>query len=254
MDFIESPEILRVLKKPPEKLYFKGDLELLNRPKVAIVGSRKCLTYTQNMILSLAATLKNYGVCVVSGAAIGCDIYAHIGAFPNTIAVFGNGLEQIYPAQNAKTIEQIYAKALALSEYEPKFKATSWSFLERNRIVVALSDAVVVAQADLQSGSMSSARLALNMKKPLFVLPQRLGESEGTNSLLRNRVAQLITDFDEFSSEFGVKEQTNQGDELLEFVKKSGEFEECYAKFGDTLYEYELDGKIAIDGVFVRVL
>lgn len=253
MDYIEPPASLSELKKIPRRLYFKGNLELLNRPKVAIIGSRKCLSYTQNAVLSLASTLKNHGVCVVSGAAIGCDIYAHSGAFPSTIAVFGNGLERIYPAQNAKMIEKIYRDGLALSEYEPEFRPTSWSFLERNRIIIALSDAVVVAQADLNSGSASSARLAISMKKPLFTLPQRLDESRATNELIKSGAAKLITDFAEFAREFGSPTQ-EQGDELLEFVRGCADFDKCYAKFGDLLYEYELDCKIAIDGVFVRVL
>ncbi|TWO19681.1 DNA-processing protein DprA [Campylobacter hyointestinalis] len=256
MDFItEIPTSLKLLKKPVDKLYYKGDLRLLDFPKIAIVGSRKCSQYTKNLVYSLALSLKNHGICVVSGAAIGTDCVAHEGAYPNTIAVFGNGLENIYPAQNKKIIEQIYKNSLALSEYEPNFKATPWSFLERNRIVVALSDAVVVGEADFKSGSMSSARLALDMNIPLFVLPQRLGESNGTNELLKNKKAELITDFDEFALLFkSEKTSIQSGDEVLKFIKTNSNFDECYAKFGDILYEYELDGKIAIDGIYVRVL
>ncbi|RAZ46189.1 DNA-processing protein DprA [Campylobacter hyointestinalis] len=256
MDFItEIPTSLKLLKKPVYKLYYKGDLRLLDFPKIAIVGSRKCSQYTKNLVYSLALSLKNHGICVVSGAAIGTDCVAHEGAYPNTIAVFGNGLENIYPAQNKKIIEQIYKNSLALSEYEPNFKATPWSFLERNRIVVALSDAVVVGEADFKSGSMSSARLALDMNIPLFVLPQRLGESNGTNELLKNKKAELITDFDEFALLFkSEKTSIQRGDEVLKFIKTNSNFDECYAKFGDILYEYELDGKIAIDGIYVRVL
>lgn len=255
MDFTSDfPELLK-LKKPPKKLYFKGDLSLMKTTKIAIVGSRKCSQYSKNLIISLATTLKNYGICVVSGGAIGADIYAHEGAFPNTISVFGNGLNQIYPAQNAKIIEKIYKNSLALSEYEPNFKATPWSFLERNRIVVGLSKALVVAQADLKSGSMASARIALDLKIPIFVLPQRAGESDGTNELLKQKKADLITDFDEFAEIFGSKQtQITQKDEILDFISKNQNFEECFAKFGDKLYEYELEGKIVIDGIYVRIL
>lgn len=253
----ELPESLQCLKKGVKQLYYYGNLELLSMPKVAIVGSRRCTPYTKNIVLSLARELKNNGICVVSGAAIGVDIIAHEGAFPSTIAVFGNGLDQIYPIQNKDIIEKIYYQGLALSEYEPSFRATNWSFLERNRIVVGLCEAVVIAQADLKSGSMSSAHLALNMNIPLFVLPQRLDESPGTNELLKNSKASLITDFKEFAAKFA--RNTNlvnvaKTDEVLEFLSKNSDFNECYAKFGDRLYEYELEGKIAIDGVFVRVL
>ncbi|RUT51469.1 DNA-processing protein DprA [Campylobacter fetus] len=254
MNFITDILSLKKLKKPVNKLYYKGNLELLNFPKVAIVGSRKCTSYTKNIVLSLASTLKNYGICVVSGAAIGTDIHAHEGAFPNTIAVFGNGLNNIYPAQNSKMIEKIYKDALAFSEYEPNTFATPWSFLERNRIVVALSDAVIIAEADIKSGSMSSARLALDMGIPLFVLPQRFNESNGTNDLLSKNRANLIADFDEFASKFGSLNSDLSKDDVLEFIKINQNFDECYARFGDVLYEYELEGKISIDGVYIRIL
>ncbi|ALV24832.1 DNA protecting protein DprA [Campylobacter iguaniorum] len=253
MDFITKlPSELDRLKKPVQKLYYKGNLELLNLPKVAIVGARKCTPYTKNLVISLASSLRKHGVCVLSGGAIGVDNYAHEGAFPLTIGIFGNGLDGIYPVQNAKMINQIYSNSLALSEYEPDFKAHSWSFLERNRIVVALSQAVVIAQADFKSGSMASARLALDMGIPLFVLPQRLEDSRGTNSLLAKNQANLIDDFDAFSAKFGSLYQ--EDDEILSFIKINSSFDECYAKFGDKLYEYELESKIAIDGIYVRVV
>lgn len=261
MDFITNiPPCLNRIKNPPQKLYFKGDLSLLNRPKVAIVGSRACSKYTQSLILRLASALKNAGVCVVSGAAIGADIYAHQGAYPSTIAVFGNGLEHIYPKQNAKMINDIYQNALALSEYAPNEGARAGYFLLRNRIVVGLSDAVVVAQADIKSGSMSSAMYAKNALIPLFGLPQRLGESDGTNMLISNGDMGLISDIDEFAARFGdplfaLKAQNDSADdEIIAFIKANPSFNACYARFKDKLFEYELEGKIAIDGAFVRVL
>ncbi|TEY11299.1 DNA processing protein DprA, partial [Campylobacter sp. CH185] len=84
--------------------------------------------------------------------------------------------DQIYPRTNEKIIKQIYENALALSEYEDDYLPKNYDFLLRNRLVIALSKAVVVAQADIKSGSMQSAKLALELNKPLYVLPQRLGE------------------------------------------------------------------------------
>ncbi|WP_086306508.1 DNA-processing protein DprA [Campylobacter devanensis] len=254
MKFITDFNLNSNFKNPPQKLYYKGNLELLNSPKVAIVGSRKCSSYTKNMTLNLASTLKKYGVCVVSGAAIGVDIHAHTGAYPHTIAVFGNGLDQIYPLQNTKMIKDIYQNSLALSSYEPGIVAKGWQFLERNLITVALSDAVVVAQADIKSGSMSSARAAIKFGIPLYVLPQRLGESSGTNELLASGKAQIITDFDKFAMKFGLRNYDQNSDEIIEFIKQNSNFDECYSKFGDIIYDYELDGKIAIDGIYVRIL
>ena len=161
------------LKKPPKKLFYRGNLKLLNKRKISVVGSRKMSFYTKNLILNLTREITKTGeFCVVSGAALGCDITAHEGAFPNTIAVFGNGLEQIYPKENEMMIKKIYENALALSEYEDDFMPTKWSFLERNRLVVALGEALVVAQADLKSGSLQSARIANELGIPVFVFPQ----------------------------------------------------------------------------------
>lgn len=131
----------------PAQLYFRGEPALLQKRRISIVGSRKMSVYSKNLILRLARELSNAGFCVVSGAAIGCDIAAHEGAFPNTIAVFGNGLDQIYPAQNAAMIGKIYERSLALSEYEDGVSARGFQFLQRNRIVVALSEALIVAQS-----------------------------------------------------------------------------------------------------------
>lgn len=231
-------------------LYFKGDLELLNAPKVAIVGSRRATIYTRELVSALAAALAGVGAVVVSGGALGCDIAAHKAALSHTIGVFGNGLDIIYPPSNSATIKQIYQNALALSEYAPSTPSLPVHFLERNRIVVGLCDAVVVAQADFKSGSMSSARYANLLDVPLFVLPQRLQESLGTNTLLESGKARLIADFSAFASQFGSPEtkQTKKQsqDELLSFCAGGADLNEALERFGEKVYEYELMGKIEI--------
>ena len=247
----ELPSGLLRLKKPPKKLYFEGNLALLERPMVSIVGSRKASAYTRQCAEALARTLANSGVCVVSGAAIGVDIAAHKGAYPHTVAVFGNGLNKIYPQSNAKIIKEIYQNALALSEYTPDEPPLAYRFLERNRIVVALSQALVVAQADAKSGSMQSARMAKELGVPIFTLPQRLGESEGTNELIASGAANLINDFDAFALRFGGKPVATQEDEVIKFCKNGASLDVALAKFGDKIYEYELEGKLRISGLTV---
>ncbi|MDO5045954.1 DNA-processing protein DprA [Campylobacter sp.] len=246
----EIPPQLSRLKNPPKKLYYKGNLELLKLPMISIVGSRKASVYTKNCVLNLAKTLSNAGVCVVSGAALGVDIKAHEGAMPNTVAVFGNGLDIVYPRANLKSIEEIYRSSLALSEYEPTVQAAAHRFLERNRIVVALSKALVVAQADLKSGSMQSARMAQEIGVKIYVLPQRLGESNGTNELLACGKAELIDDFEKFAAKFGNPAHKVK-DEILEFCKNGADLNEALAKFGDKIYEYELLGKLVISNLRV---
>ena len=181
------------------------------------------------------------------------DITAHKAAMPRTISVFANGLDIIYPAQNKAAIREIYEKGLALSEYDEGEPPIAYRFLERNRIVVGLVQALVVAQADLRSGSMQSARLANELKIPLFVLPQRINESSGTNALLASKKAELIDDYVKFASLFGeVKEQEKADDDILKFCKNGVSLDEALAKFGEIIYEYELDGLVEILNLRVK--
>lgn len=247
------PEALNRLKNPPKELNFIGDTSLLSMPKVAVVGSRKASVYTKECVTALCTALKSANVCVVSGGAIGVDITAHKAAMPRTIGVFANGLDIIYPAQNKAAIREIYEKGLALSEYDEGEPPIAYRFLERNRIVVGLAQALVVAQADLRSGSMQSARLANELKIPLFVLPQRINESSGTNALLASKKAELIDDYVKFASLFGeVKEQEKADDEILKFCKNGVSLDEALAKFGEIIYEYELDGLVEISNLRVK--
>lgn len=245
------PKEFLALDSPVRKLYYKGDLSLLDKPKIAIIGSRKMSVYTKNCVLELASLLKQVGVCVVSGGALGVDITAHQGAFPLTIGIFANGLDEIYPRNNEKMIKQIYENALALSENEPNYLPQGYDFLLRNRLIIALSQMIIIAQADFKSGSFHSANLAVKLGKKVFVLPQRKNESEGTNSLLEQGKVRLLSDFKAFASQFGTLKQKNK-DAILEFCKDGVSKDEALKKFGEKIYEYELEGKIEICGVLVK--
>jgi len=251
--FNEIPSELRNIKTPPKQLFFSGNLSLLDKPKVAIVGARKMLNYTRMLVHELSSKLARAGVVVVSGAALGVDATAHRAAIKSTIAVMPTSLDVIYPKTNKEMIEQIYKDALAISEYTKGSRSNKYSFIERNRLVTALSDAVVIAQADSSSGSMHSARWAIEQGKELFVLPQRAGESDGTNALLASGDAQIIDNIDSFVERFGVLSDRID-DELLNWCSKNSDYEEAYRRFGEQLLEYELDGKIAIVNAKVILL
>lgn len=246
------PQALNRLKNPPKELNFIGDTSLLELPKVAVVGSRKASVYTKECVAALCTALKSANVCVVSGGAIGVDIAAHKAAMPRTIGVFASGLDIIYPAQNKAAIKEIYAKGLALSEYDEGEPPIAYRFLERNRIVVGLSQALVVAQADLRSGSMQSARLAHELKIPVFVLPQRINESSGTNALLASKKAELIDDYVKFTSLFGEVKEQKTDDDIVKFCKNGVSLDEALSKFGEIIYEYELDGLVEISNLRVK--
>lgn len=247
----------KTLAKPPKTIYYKGNLSLLNKPKISIVGSRKMSVYTKNATFMLSKKLSNAGFCIVSGGAIGVDIESAKASIPNHIGIFANGLNEIYPKSNEQTIKQIYENALALSENEPNHIPQKYDFLARNRLVVALSDILIITQADIKSGSLNSAKHALELNKDIFVLAQRIGESDGTNELIANYKAKIIYGIDIFVDEMKERFKTQNTytphyDEFLEFCKNGANLDEALERYGELVYDYELDGKVIIDGVLIR--
>ncbi|MFP4332140.1 MAG: DNA-processing protein DprA [Campylobacterales bacterium] len=238
----EFPQSLKEIDKPPKELYYRGDISLLDRKKVSIVGTRAPNPYTKTIVKELSYKLSIAGVTVVSGGALGVDIIAHEAAYPNTIAIFANSLDSIYPKTNAKLIEKIYQNALALSESEENPTPKKYEFTKRNRIVTALGEVVIIAQADLKSGSLVSAALAKAQGKEIFVLPHRLKESEGTRELVKKGEATYIEDIDEFVNRFG-ELQVDKKKSELDGLK----VEDAYKIYKERLFELELEGAISIE-------
>ncbi|QOG13085.1 DNA-processing protein DprA [Arcobacter sp. FWKO B] len=230
-----------------KELYYIGNLELLQRTKVSVVGTRKPIKYTQIKTSEIVSKLAQRDVVIVSGAAMGVDAIAHSSAKTNnTIAVVANGLDIRYPSVNKKLIEQIEKDGLMLSPFEAGHQARAYNFVQRNELVVGLGDVLIVTQADLNSGSMRSVEFALKMDKKIYVLPHRLEDSEGTNYLLKNNLASAIYNIDEFVSIFGNSTFVEIKDEFLEFCKKNPTYDEAVEKFGSKVFEYELLGKIEV--------
>lgn len=248
------------LSNPPQKLFYKGHLNLLkNTHKIAIVGTRKPNPYTRTFVATLANKISSSGGVVVSGGALGVDILAHTNAFPNTIMLSPSSLEILYPKSNAGMITRMMEHALVLSEYERNYMPHKYSFLDRNRLVIALAQAVIIPQADLYSGSMQSAKIALELGKSIYVLPHRIGESEGTNTLLKQNQARAIYNIDEFIRSFfdnpkqkSIDHTKQEIDEILKFCALAPSFEEALEKFGSIIYEYELEGKIIREAGIIR--
>ena len=254
-NMIETISELDMMKKYPTELFYKGDLDLLKRPKVSIVGTRRPSNYTRQFTYALARSLAKRGVCVVSGAAMGVDTIAHEGAgVSNTIAVVANGLDIRYPAINKNLIASIENEGLMLSQFNDGFRATGWSFVVRNEVVVALGDILIVTEAELNSGSMRSVEFAQRMGKKIYVLPHRLGESSGTLSLLNKNEATAIHDIETFAAHFGQEVcETMVKDDFFYFCQTSPSFDTCLEKFGERVYEAELEGIITIHDGIVRL-
>ena len=246
---------LDTMKKYPPELFYKGNLSLLHRPKVSIVGTRRPSAYTRQFTYTLAKALAKRGVCVVSGAAMGVDTIAHEGAgVDNTIAVVANGLDIRYPVINRPLIEGIENRGLILSQFNDGFRATGWSFVVRNELVVALGDLLIVTEADLKSGSMRSVEYALKMGKEIWVLSHRLDESLGTNQLLAEGKANVIQDVESFVSRFGQAVESEMlKDDFFYFCQRSPTFDETVKKFGDKVYEAELEGMVTIHNGIVTL-
>lgn len=252
----EIPELLS-MKSYPKQLFYDGNLDLLNRVKISIVGSRKPTKYSREQIQKLSSSLSKNGICVVSGGAMGIDATAHTGAGASeTIAVLPCGIDLRYPLVNKNLLNDIQKSGLLLSQFESGYSATPWSFVVRNELVVALGEILVVGEADINSGTMRSVEFALKMGKEIFVLPQRLGESNATNQLVKEHKAKVIYDIDEFVAKFSKCQniQPLKKDDFIEFCSVNPTYDEALAKYPHRLFEAELSGEIKIQNGRVLIL
>lgn len=183
------PQCLKRIFKPPFVLFYKGDIELLNKEKkIAIIGSRENSEYGKESTQRVCKDLVKENVCIVSGLAKGIDSIAHQSCLENsgsTIAVLGNGLNVTYPKENEKLYKLIESKGLILSEYPPNVLPEKDNFPKRNRIISGLSDGVVVIEAKEKSGTMNTVAHALEDGKPIFCFPERAECNSGCNKLIK---------------------------------------------------------------------
>ena len=193
----DFPWFLANMEDTPEKLYCIGDTSLLTLPAIAVVGARKCSDYGRQAALKIGEMLAANDIVTVSGLARGIDGFAHSGALGvggKTIAVLGCGPDICYPRYNRKLYEDICHKGLIVSEYPPATEPLPWRFPQRNRIISALSEAVVVVEAGLKSGSLITAVTAAAQGKEVLALPGNINSpySVGTNKLIQDGAA-IIT-------------------------------------------------------------
>lgn len=187
------PSLLCEIADPPKKLFIRGNLPPADHKYLCIVGSRKYSSYGKEACEKLVAGLAGYPIVIVSGLALGIDTIAHQTALTHnllTIAIPGSGLNDavLYPRSNLNLAHTIIKKGGALiSEYEPDFQATQWSFPQRNRIMAGMSDAVLIIEAHEQSGTLITARLTADYNRDLLVVPSSIfsQSGQGSNNLLR---------------------------------------------------------------------
>lgn len=209
VDDAAFPPLLREIPDPPLLLFLRGDVSCLTRPAVAVVGSRRASSAGLRIAHDMAGALAEAGVTVVSGLASGIDAAAHAGALAangRTIAVLGSGLHQVYPASNRPLAERIVTgDGLLISEYAPEVRPRRHHFPERNRIISGLCEAVVVVEASEQSGSLITARLALEQGRDVLAVPGSIHNpnSAGCHRLIRDGAA-LIDGVSTLMQELGL--------------------------------------------------
>ncbi len=202
------PALLREINDPPLTLYVKGAwAECLDAPCVAIVGSRRCSTYGLNAAQMLARDLAKHGVTIVSGLARGIDAAAHKGALEaggRTVAVIGTGIDEIYPRDHKKLATEIIDKGGAIvSEFPLQTPPVPQNFPYRNRVISGLSLGVLIVEAAENSGSLITARMAIEQNREVFSVPGNITSrnSFGTNYLIKGAGAKLVQQWQDVVSE-----------------------------------------------------
>ena len=207
------PKALLEISDPPALIYAKGNLAMLNQPSIAIVGSRNASVQGEKNAEAFAQGLSGYGLCIVSGLALGIDGAAHRGALKAngaTIAVVGTGLDIVYPAQHRDLAHQIAEHGLIISEFPLGTSSKPQNFPRRNRIISGLSLGCLVVEANLQSGSQITARLSAEQGREVFAIPGSIHSpmSKGCHQLIKQG-AKLVDSLQDIVEELHLNSLTS---------------------------------------------
>jgi len=262
------PEPLRQIASPPKQLFIAGVqlTDVMAHPRVAIVGSRKVSPYGREVTMKLARELAERGVVIISGLALGVDGLAHQAALEaggTTIAVLPSPLENIYPSSHRQLARQIIDRGGALvSEYDESYEYNRTVFIARNRLISGLAQVVLITEAAEASGSLHTARFALEQGRDVLAVPGSIFSetSKGTNNLIKIGAAP-ITDYTDVLHALKLEDKTtvkrakgaNEAEQALIDLLASGarDGEELLAAsklditlFSQTLTMLEITGKI----------
>ena len=204
----DYPELLENIPEPPQLLYYRGDIRLLNNKCVSVAGSRRASPEGIHAAEVIGKRLAECGATVVSGLAEGVDAAAHRGALSaggHTVAVLANGMDRFYPAVNKGLQKEIESKGLLISEYDDEVPARRFHFPRRNRIISGLSDVTVIAEAALRSGSLITAEAAAEQGRAVYAVAGNFtkGCCAGTNHLISDG-ARPVVDVNQFLLDIGL--------------------------------------------------
>lgn len=194
----DYPQALLQTPDPPPLIYVKGRLELLNRPALAVVGSRNATAQGKLTAEAFATALSNAGLCIVSGMALGIDAAAHRGGLAgsaSTVAVVGTGLDKVYPARNRDLAHAIAEQGAIVSEFALGTPPLAANFPRRNRLISGMARGCLVVEAALSSGSLITARISNELGKDVFAIPGSIHStlSKGCHALIKQG-AKLVDD------------------------------------------------------------
>jgi DNA processing protein len=269
------PRALRATKNHPPVITVRGNLELLQRDMVSIVGTRHATAAGMEFVADIAHAFSENGTVVVSGMAIGTDTAAHRGALratngAGTIAVLAGGVDYIWPTENESLYWDIVSHGAVISEMPVGFTPTAPNFVMRNRIVAGLSARLILGEADLKSGSMTTARFAHELNRKIWAIPSHPADLRafGPNSLIRDGIAKLcmgVSDFFDASKKEKIQKKISKKIDtenslidaigtipvsesvLAEIVKKS------ISEIKSELVILELSGLVRrVDGGYIR--
>lgn len=204
----DYPKHLRHISSPPKLLYYIGNLDLIQSLCIGMVGTRRCSPYGRWAAREISRRIAGCGIPIVSGMAEGIDSESHKGCLDRgtgTVAVLGTGIDVPFPKSNIALYEKIAQNGLILSEYPPGGKGYASNFPARNRIIAGLCSKLIVVEGQYKSGSMITARLALNQGRDVYAVPGNINQpgSLGVNSLIADGAIPIIS-IDELFETLGI--------------------------------------------------
>ena len=224
----DYPQRLRECADAPIILYYKGNADLNQSKIISIVGTRQCTQYGIDLIRRFVSDLRRHcpEMLIVSGLAYGVDINAHRQALAQgypTVAVLAHGLDHIYPYHHRDTAAQMLNHGGLLTEFMTQTNADKPNFVRRNRIVAGLSDAVIVIESKSKGGGLITADIAQSYNRAVFAYPGAVGMpcSEGCNNLIRDNIAALISNADDFVRAMGWQDETKRREALSDGIERN---------------------------------
>lgn len=218
-DSPDYPALLKEISDPPIVLYAKGQLSALKQPQLAVIGSRNPSVTGSENARAFAKAIAAHNIVIVSGLALGIDGQAHIGCLESggkTIAVMGTGIDIIYPRRHVKLAEQITQNGLLISEFPLKSPPIAGHFPRRNRIISGLSLCTLVMEAAIKSGSLITARMALEQNRDVLAIPGSIHNplARGCHYLVQQG-AKLVASVEDVLEELGVVPQKPMTDKAI---------------------------------------